>query len=273
MFSGYSFFDYKNNIEGYAGQDYDSIGRWIYIIGTVILLFILLIVFRKAKRETVHKYLRVIGIFMCGYYLTKTIWESYYDISTGVGFNTSLLPFDTCSLIMPAAIIAGFAKGKVQKASEAWLVTGGIVGGIGATLFLAALKYYPFFTFGAFYSMSWHFIMLFTGLWMLVTHYVEVDHKTLLYGFLFHLACTPIVVIINYALGTDFMFYLRLGGLPLLEGFGLDLYNKGLSFLNLLIALALFFATFAIVTYATKGIQLLISSIKHKGNKTNPQGN
>ena len=33
-------------------------------------------------------------------------------------------------MIMPCAIIAGFAKGKVKDCAEAWLVTGNIVGGL-----------------------------------------------------------------------------------------------------------------------------------------------
>ena len=164
MFQGYGFFDYKYNIPGYDGQDFDSPARLIYIIASFVLITLFLILFRKTKKEQVTLMMRIIGIFMVSIYLIKTTWESYYDITTGRGFNLGLLPFDTCSLIMPTMIVAGFAKGKAQKAASAWIATGGIAGGISNLLFLQALKYYPFFTFAAFYSMLWHFLMVFTVL-------------------------------------------------------------------------------------------------------------
>ena len=45
----YSFFDYKYNIEGYTGQDYDSPYRIIYLISALILAFVLSILLRKMK--------------------------------------------------------------------------------------------------------------------------------------------------------------------------------------------------------------------------------
>ena len=103
---------------------------------------------------------------MCLFYIIKTTWESIYDIRLFVSFNTGLLPFDSCSIIMYAGLISSFSKGRIKKYADSWLATGGILGGFATMIFLNAFKYYPFFSFGAFYSMLWHFLMVFLGLFL-----------------------------------------------------------------------------------------------------------
>ena len=264
MFSNYGFFDYKYNIPGYSGQDYDGYGRMIYLLISLFALFLLLILLRKTKREFVIKYLKVMGIFMCALYLTKTTWESYFDITTGQGFNTGLLPFDLCSLVMPCMLIAGFAKGKAKESALAWLATGGVVGGISNLLFLPALKYYPFFTFGAFYSMFWHFIMVFTGIWLYQSGLVRPNFKTVLSAFMIQLFFSMIVIPYDYIRNEDFMFFLRMGGLPLVEDLGIKLYDHGFAFVNTILVLHLFFITFSIIAIFARGMQSLANQFRQK---------
>ena len=267
MWNGpYDFFDYKYSIAGYAGQDFHGAGRYIYLIASIVLITALLIIFRNAKRETVRRYLKVLGIFMVAIFLIKSSWETYFDITIGPGhaFNIGLLPFDTCSIIMLAAPLAGFGKGKVEKLGAGWLASGGVVGGISNLLFLQALNYYPFWTFGAFYSMIWHFLMVFTGLWLLVTNYVDANVKTLLYGFVLHMAYSVIVIPVAYATNMDFMLYLRAGGAPLIEKLGAILWDKGLPFITTAIMILIYFVCFAIIIYAVRGIKELVRFARKK---------
>ncbi|MBR6915136.1 MAG: hypothetical protein IKN36_02145, partial [Clostridia bacterium] len=137
MFTGnYNFFDYKFNIPGYSGQDYGGVAQYLYLAISAVLLVALLIALRKTPREKARLIIGFIGIFMTVLYIGKTAWESYYDVTVVGKFNFWLLPFDSCSFIMPAAILAGFAKGKIREAAEAWVATGGIVGGFATMLFL-----------------------------------------------------------------------------------------------------------------------------------------
>ena len=169
MFTGnYNFFDYKYNIAGYTGQDYGSVAQYIYLGISVVLLVALLVLLRKSSKERVMKIIKGTSIFMIVLYIAKTTWESIYDIKLSGSFNTGLLPLDTCSIIMYAGLLAGFCKGKIGKAASSWLATGGVVGGIATMLYLNAFKYYPFFSFGAFYSMIWHFLMVFLGLLLIM---------------------------------------------------------------------------------------------------------
>lgn len=248
MFKGnYNFFDYKYNIAGYTGQDYGGIAQNIYLFGSIILMTFLLIFLRKISKEKVLKIIRVIGIFMILFYICKTTWESIYDIKLSGSFNTGLLPFDTCSIIMLACLLAGFGKGKIKKMAECWLTTGSIVGGIGAMLYLNAFKYYPFFSFGAFYSMIWHFLMVFIGILLIVTDYVELKYENVLLGFLFHLLISLIIIPIDFIFDFDFMLYLNLGGIPIFEDIATNFTQMNMQIINPLMMLILYFIAFNII--------------------------
>ncbi len=259
MFRGnYNFFEYKYNIIGYTGQDYGGFAQKLYLIISVILMIILLVSLRKSSKEKVLKIIRGISIFLILFYIGKTTWESIYDIKLSGSFNTGLLPFDTCSIPMLAGLIAGFGKGKIKKYAECWLCTGGIVGGFATMLFLNAFKYYPFFSFGAFYSMIWHFLMVFLGLLLIVTNYVDTDFKTVLNGYIFHVIISLIVIPIDFIFNFDFMLYKDLGGVPIFEGIASKLTSMNLQLLNPILMLILYFIAFNIVLM----IPMLIKKIR-----------
>ncbi len=248
MFKGdYNFFDYKYNIEGYTGQDFGTLPQYLYLIISIILMISLLIIFRKAKKENVLKVIRIVSVFLILLYITKTIWESINDIKYTGSFNIYLLPFDSCSIIMLASFLAGFTKGKLKCLGECWLSTGGIVGGLATMVVLNAFKYYPFLSFGAFYSMIWHFLMVFLGLFLIVTKYVKIEYKTVLNGYLFHLLFSLIVIPIDFIYKLDFMMYYNLSSIPIFENIGTYLTNNHLHIINTLIMLSLYFIAFNIV--------------------------
>lgn len=260
MFRGnYNFFDYKYNISGYTGQDYGSIAQNIYLFGSIVLLIVLLLFLRKISKEKVLIIVRIVGIFMTLLYIGKTTWESIYDIKLSGGFNTGLLPFDTCSIVMLACLLAGFVKGKTKKMAECWLTTGSIVGGIATMLYLNAFKYYPFFSFGAFYSMIWHFLMVFIGLLLIVTNYVELKYKNVLNGFIFHLIISLIIIPIDFIFNFDFMLYHDLGGIPIFENIATKFTQMNIQIINPIMMLILYFVSFNFIYV----MSLIIKSIKY----------
>lgn len=262
MFRGnYNFFDYKYNIQGYNGQDYGGIAQYVYLVISIVLLVFLLFKLRKSSKEKVKKIIRGTSIFLLLFYIAKTTWESFYDIKLTGTFNTGLLPFDTCSIIMLAGIIAGFAKGKIAKMAQCWLTTGGVVGGIATMLFLNAFKYYPFFSFGAFYSMIWHFLMVFIGLLLIITEYVDIKYVSVLYGYVFHLIISLFVIPLDFIFNWDFMLYLNLGGVPIFEDLASKLTAMNLQFLNPIIMLVLYFIAFSIIYIIPLGLKKIRKSV------------
>ncbi len=260
MFRGnYHFFDYKYNIPGYTGQDHGSIAQYLYLIISLIITVILLIHLRKISKDKVLKIIRGIGIFLIILYIGKTTWESYYDIKLQGSFNTGLLPLDTCSLIMLATLISGFGKGKIERIASSWLATGGVLGGFATMILLNAFYYYPFFSFGAFYSMIWHFLMVFLGLLLVVTNYVDSSYKTVLLGFLFHVLFSLIVIPIDFIYHWDFMMYYNLGSIPIFEGIASNLTTNNLQFLNPIMMLILYFIGYNLIFLIAIGIKKLIN--------------
>jgi hypothetical protein len=196
------------------------------------------------------------------FYISKTTWESIYDIERDGVFNTGLLPLDTCSFIMYAGLISGLCKGKIKEYSDSWLATGCIVGGIANMVQLNAFNYYPFLTFGAFYSMIWHFLMVMLGLLLITSKYVQMNYKTIIKGFIFHLCISLIVIPIDYIFNFDFMMYKDLGGIPIFEDIATSLTQNGLGFLNPFMMLLLYFVAFNIVFI----IPLMVHKLKNKCN-------
>lgn len=248
MYQGdYNFFDYKYNISGYEGQDYGGIAQYVYAILSIILIIILVSIFRKLSQEKITKIIKYTGIFMILFYLIKTTWESIYDIKLFHNFNIGLLPFDSCSIVMLSLILSGFTKGKLKDISTSWLMTGSIVGGISTLLYLNAFKYYPFLSFGAFYSMIWHFLMIFIGILIIASKYQDFNYHTVLKGFLFHLLISFVVIPIDFIFDFDFMMYHYLGGIPIFEDLATKLTSLNLTFLNPLLMLLLYFVAFNII--------------------------
>lgn len=263
MFSGkYNFFDYKYNILDYNGQDYGGICQYIYLISSIFLLAISLIFLRKISKDKILKIIRFTSIFLIILYIVKTTWESFYDIKYYGSFNTGLLPLDSCSMIMLAGIISGFCKGKIKEFSDSWIATGAIVGGIANMLFLSALNYYPFLSFGAFYSMIWHLLMVFLGLLLIINNYVSISYKTIIKGFIFHLIISLIIIPIDFIFEFDFMMYKSLGSVPIFEGVAEHLTAHGLHFLNPIMMLILYYLAFNIVFLIPIVIKKIINKKK-----------
>ena len=252
MFKGnYNFFDYKYNIAGYTGQDFGGFPQRLYLIISFGLIILLLILFRKLSKEKIITVIRIISIFLIIFYIGKTTWESIYDIKRTGSFNFYLLPFDSCSIVMYAGLIAGFCKGKIKEYATSWLATGCILGGFASMLFLNAFKYYPFFSFGAFYSMIWHFLMVFIGLLIIVTKQTDKSFKMVLKGYLFHLLISIVVIPIDFIFKFDFMMYKDLGSIPIFEDIATKFTNMGLQFINPLMMLLLYFFGFTIIWLVT----------------------
>ena len=112
------------------------------------------------------------------------------------------------------------------------------------------------------YSMVWHFVMVFMGLFLIVTNYVSYNYKTLLKGFIFHLLFSLIVIPLDYIFNWDFMMYKNMGSIPIFEDIGTKLINNHLGLLNPIIMLCLYFIAFNLIFFIIYGIKLLIKKLK-----------
>lgn len=260
MWNGkYGFFDYKGNITGYSGQDYMSPIQYILTAIGVVGVIVLLIFLRNIKKEKSKRMLWIMGAIFTSLYIIKTSWESYWDIRIGDGFNIWILPFDTCSIFMPALLVAGLSKkdSVYERIAATFLATIGFAGGVANFIFLRGLKYYPMFTFGALYSFFWHLAMVFVALFIPVTKFHKFEWKDIFIGIIPLLLYSIFVIPFNYIKGLDFMLLNGAGGVPLIEGLAEKLIDAHLRVFATLLMLVSYLAVCALMVSLYIGIPKL----------------
>lgn len=269
----YRFFDYKYHISGFE-SDLFSTPHLIYIGLVFVLGFLVSWLLRKTSHKKIDLLLKVLFVFSTLLEVAKISWESYYDITTGRGFNSfGLLPIYTCSLFIYTLGFAGFGKGSVKRYALAFLTTIGLLyGGIGV-IYCNGLNFYPFWTFGAFYSLYFHSAMFVTGVFLLMTQYYRLNWsdalRTMVPILLLCLAAIPV----NHMLGSDYMLIYSGSGVPFYEDLAGKLAAKGLRFVYTIIMILTHIPLAAIVIAVYKLIRFGSNRYERKrksGNTTDP---
>ena len=266
----YHFFDYKWNISGFR-SDLFCTAHIIYICLVFALAPLVSYLLRNAKREKIATFLKLLFFAVAFAEVFKISWESYYDITTGQGFNTGgILPFYACSLFIFTLPFAAWGKGKSKEVALAFLCTLGLLfGGIGV-VYCNGLNYYPFWTFGAFHSLFFHSSMFFTGVYLLISGYHKPSRKDALFAMIPILLMSLIAIPVNYLLGADYMSLYSGGGVPLYEDFATLLASNGLRPLYTFIMLLTYLPLAALVSAISLWIRSLVCKWKTV-SKATPQ--
>ena len=106
-----------------------------------------------------------------------------FNLKTGNGSNlNTYIPLYYCSILLYAGIFSSIGKGYIKKMGDVFLATDGIVGGI---LFLilptTSITMYPMFHFISIQSFLYHGAMLYLGLAINKTNYIELKSKDIIY--------------------------------------------------------------------------------------------
>ncbi len=209
----YNFFDYKNEIVGYSGQDMFGTSHIIVMIASFIALILVCIAARKASCDAVSKYLKITAVWVPLMDLAKIIWESYYDIAVyGGDFNLSgLLPVYACNLFVYTLPFAAWGKGRVRETALSFLGTLCIFFGLTNFIYLNVLNTYPIFTYASFTALIFHFMMVLTGVLILSTGFWRPTWKAVLGAetviLLFSLFVAPLNYFLNDLLNCDWIDY------------------------------------------------------------------
>lgn len=258
----YHFFDYKHNIVGFT-SDFFCTEHIVFIALAYVLTFTLCYVFRKAKHERIGVGLKVLSIAMVLLETTKITWESYYDITTGRGFNWGgLLPIYTCSLFIYALLVAAWMKGRPREYCLSFITTISLLYGAVGVVYCNGLNFYPFWTFGAFYSMFFHTTMFATGVFLLATRYKALEWKDSLRAMVPVLILAAVAIPVNHFLESDYMMIYSGSGVPLYEDLASALAEKGLRFVYTIIMLLTHIPLACLVI----GVYKLIAKIGRRPN-------
>ena len=264
----YSFFDYKYNITGYNGDDYYGIMRSVYQLLCIIFIPLLVSIFKNKDHKTISLLMRILAVCLIIEEISKVSWESYWDIKTGHGFNAGgILPLETCSLFIYTLTAAAFGKGKVREYALCWMSSIGIIGGVSYMLFPNVLNWYPFFTYGAFHSMIFHFLMVFMGLLVICSGYHRFSLSDINHAYLPQLLLATFVIPLNYKFNWDYMLLRRASGVPVIETVAEILEKSSRPLITTMLMLLLYYLVTGIMIIIAVHFQRTAAGEKRSANK------
>jgi hypothetical protein len=183
----------------------------IFTIKHLILIIMTIIGIVISIKKTVHKNKEEVKEIIKK--ATTILWvleliKILYIFCIGKVQNINeYVPLYYCSLVLYAGLMSSYGKGKVERAGDVFLSTGGIIGGIIFIIFpTTSLPTYPMFHFLSIHSFFFHGIMVYLGLLMNIINYIELKIKDIWYfSGLIGIICA-IAFVMNNLFDSNLMF-------------------------------------------------------------------
>ena len=199
-----------------AGE-YEPCG--IFTIKHLILIIVTLILIIIALRYTVNKkdIKKIIKRCTIFVWIFEVIIISFKISTGGIGHVNNWVPLYYCSLLLYAGGFSSYGKGRLKRLGDVFLATGGIAGGIIFILFpFTSLPTYPMFHLVSIHSFIYHGVMLYLGLLVNITNYIELEKKDIIYYFSLVSIICVIAYIVNNIFDSNLMFISQnFPGMPL----------------------------------------------------------
>ena len=165
-------------------NEYEPCG--IFTTKHFLLIILTIVAISIALKKTIHKSKEEIHKIIKN--LTIVIWILEF---VRIGFNIYIgninnvnecLPLYYCSLLVYAGLMSSFGKGKIKRIGDVFLATGGIIGGIVFIIMpTTSLPTYPMLHFISLHSFLYHGTMVYIGLLINATNYIELELKDIIY--------------------------------------------------------------------------------------------
>lgn len=217
----------------------------------------------STTKEKVYRIIKRLTIIMCILEVIKII----YNISqTSIYAVNEYMPLYYCSMLLYAGLLSSFGKGKLKRTGDVFLATGSIIGGLIFIIYPStSLPTYPAYHIVSLHSFLFHGIMIYLGILVNKTHYVELEKNDIKYfASLVGIMCI-LALIANKIFDSNLMFISKnFHGMPIEI-----LYNmtNGTFVFTLIMCVAQMTLPFYISYYAIKKINAYkserINSIKY----------
>lgn len=181
-----------------------SVGHLILILITIIGICVALKYSAKKNKEEVHKIIKIITITMWILEIIKIIFNIRQNTISAV--NT-YVPLYYCSMLLYAGLLSSFGKGTLKRVGDVTLATGSIIGGIVFLIYPStSLPMYPAFHFLSIHSFLFHGTMIYLGILINKTKYIELKKEDIKYfASLVGIMCV-IALIVNKLFDGNLMF-------------------------------------------------------------------
>lgn len=175
------------------------------LIGITIIGIIIALKFTSNKsKEKVHSIIKKITIIMCILEIVKISFNlqqnSFRDVNT-------YMPLYYCSILLYAGLLSSFGKGALKRAGDVCLATGSVIGGIVFIIYPStSLPMYPAFHFLSIHSFLFHGTMIYLGILINKTQYIELEQNDIKYFASVIGIMSIVALIINKLFNGNLMF-------------------------------------------------------------------
>ena len=175
------------------------------LIGITIISIIIALKFTSNKsKEKVHLIIKKITIIMCILEVVKINFNlqqnSFRDVNT-------YMPLYYCSILLYAGLLSSFGKGALKRAGDVCLATGSVIGGIVFIIYPStSLPMYPAFHFLSIHSFLFHGTMIYLGILINKTQYIELEQNDIKYFASVIGIMSIVALIINKLFNGNLMF-------------------------------------------------------------------
>jgi len=159
---------------------------------------------KVTNKEDVKEIIKEITICVWILEIIKII----FNFAIGNAKNpNNYIPLYFCSLLLYAGLFSSFGNKVFKKTGDVFLATGGLVAGICFIVCpTTSLTMYPIFHFISLQSFAFHGSMIYLGILINKTNYIEIKLKDIKYYFNLILVISIISYLFNLKLGTNLMF-------------------------------------------------------------------
>lgn len=181
-----------------------SVGHFILLFFTLCIVGIAIKLTKSISKSQVKNIIKKFTIVLWILEIIKIAFN--FAIGNWVNPN-NYIPLYYCSIILYAGILSSWGKGAIKKVGDVFIATGAIIGGL---FFLfcpnTSLPAYPMFHYISIQSFVFHGTMLYLGLLVNITNYVDIQICDIKYYAILIGVISVISLIVNKILGTNFMF-------------------------------------------------------------------
>lgn len=172
----------------------------VTIIGIVIAL-------KKTVNKTKEEVKKIIKRCTVVMWIFEAIIISFKLRTGDIRNVNNYVPLYFCSMLLYAGLLSSFAKDKLKRMGDVFLATGGIVGGVIFILLpITSLPTYPMLHIVSLHSFLFHGIMIYLGLLINITHYIELEASDIkYYAALVGVICL-LAFIVNQIFDSNLMF-------------------------------------------------------------------
>jgi len=174
------------------------------VLIAVTLIGIAIALKSTINTQNVRKIIKRCTIFICVF---EVIMITFKIATGGISNLNNYVPLYFCAMLIYAGLLSSFTEGKLKRAGEVFLATGSIIGGIVFIFFpTTSLPTYPMFHFVSIHSFIFHGMMIYLGLLVNLTNYIEIEKKDISYYFTFVGITCVIAYIVNKIFNSNLMF-------------------------------------------------------------------